>query len=191
MFFTAVCCVFLSIPTAPSYADDSKSTFHFGPKGGINIAYQWGGDIPDIGDSYAGFIAGLFLRIRLVDFLMLQPEVLYSREGSSNLHIDYIQVPLFLKVGIPLGSVTPNVFAGPMAAFRVADNSNPIDNLDINDVLFNLAFGASVDIDIGSHLLTLEGRWTMSPMDSVTTEETILARSLKNGSVAFLVGFGF
>jgi len=173
-----------------AYAGE-KSTFNFGPKGGVNINYQWDGDIPTLGDSYAGFVAGLFLRMRLLSFLMIQPELLYSQQGSSNLHIDYLQIPVLVKLGIPLGSVTPLVFAGPVGAFKVNDDSDISDFIDVKDALFSIAMGAGVDIDIGKFLLTLEGRWTFSTMDSVTTETSVLEASMKNGTGSFIVGFGF
>jgi len=186
----------LALVATMAYADDEKSTFNFGPKAGVTLNYQWGGDLPnistfnDLGDLYAGFSAGLFLRIRFLSFLMLQPEILYSQQGSSGLHIDYIEIPVLLKLGLPLGNFTPNVFAGPVGAFRVNDdNSNPL--IDVKDALFSLAMGVSCDIDIGKFLLTLEGRWTFSPMDSITTNTILLDDSMKNGTGSFMVGFGF
>jgi len=180
-------CLALLAPMAAAAGD--KSTFNFGPKAGVNINYQWGGDIPTINGVDAGFAAGLFLRIRFLSFLMLQPEILYSREGSSSLYIDYIQIPVLLKLGLPLGALTPNVFAGPVGSFRVNDNAGSL--INVSDALFSLAMGVSLDIDIGQFLLTLEGRWTFSPMDSITTDTVLLQESMKNGTGAFMVGFGF
>ncbi len=193
VFSIMALCICISLMVPAAYAGD-KSTFNFGPKAGVNINYQWGGDIPTLGDTYAGFIAGLFLRIRLLDFLMIQPEVLYSREGSENLHIDYIQIPVLVKLGIPIGSITPNIFGGPVGSFKVWDDAGDLpDNVKatFHDALFSLAFGASCDIDIGSMLLTVEGRWTFSTMDAITTEVGTLSDSMKNGTGAVIVGFGF
>jgi hypothetical protein len=189
--------VFTCVASAvsPAGAGD-KSTFNFGPKVGANISYQWGGNLPaDLGEAYAGIIGGLFLRARLLDILMIQPELLYSQQGGKDIHIDYIQIPVLVKLGIPIGSLTPNIFVAPMGCFKVSDNANELIgklvNLDVKDALFSIGFGAGVDIDVGSFLLTVEGRWTMSTMESFTTNVGFLTDSTKNGTGSILIGFGF
>jgi len=81
-----------------------------------------------------GLNAGLFLNIPLRGAFSLQPEAHYSQQGvtyestlttqaqSASLKIDYVQIPLLLRVdvGSRSSSIHPILFAGASGAFRIS-----------------------------------------------------------------------
>lgn len=90
----------------------SGSDVKFGAKAGVNFANLTGDDAGDA-EMFFGFNAGMFVEIPLTDKLALQPEVLYSAQGSKSegpldiegdiydvkatMKINYINVPVMLK----------------------------------------------------------------------------------------------
>ena len=110
-------------------------------KGGLNLAKWRGGGtqnydnvipgVPEERKFKPGLCAGVGLGIQFNKYLALQPEVLYSRKGFRRdykyldevntvyLKCNYLELPVLLRLLIPAGSVTPNVYAGPALATRV------------------------------------------------------------------------
>jgi len=118
---------------------------YFGVKGGINLANVWGEDTDPDGALFIGwddkkikigFAAGGYSTIVLTNWFALQPELLFTMQGTSyeyseelpgysfwvkeTLKLGYIQLPVLLKFYIPMeGNVKINAFAGPYVAYNV------------------------------------------------------------------------
>lgn len=107
----------------------------FGLIGGVNGAKVIGSDaniVPDWKDRIS-FQGGVFLTIGLGRFLAIEPEVLYTIKGAKTeytesdvtysgvLKYDYLEIPLLLKFRLPLGILTPYVFAGPSVGILLKD----------------------------------------------------------------------
>ncbi len=145
----------------------------FGPKAGINLA-NLSGDIED-NKMLIGFHVGGFAEIKFNDKFAIQPEILYSAQGTkmdfsetimgityaaeADTKLNYINVPIMAKYYI-----TENfaVEAGPYVGFLMSANSKGSSSAaginieydeDIKDELstidFGLGIGASFNMDNG------------------------------------------
>ena len=114
--------------------DEVKATSEvkFGAKGGINLANIVGDDAGDA-NMFVGFNAGFFVEIPVTDKLTIQPEILYSAQGSKSegplniegdiydvkatLKMNYINVPVMFKYQI---ADKFSLEAGPYVGFLVS-----------------------------------------------------------------------
>jgi hypothetical protein len=100
----------------------------FGVKAGVNSAGVSSEDLADSG-SRTGFVGGGWARLDLVG-LSLQGELLYSQKGYREGRIgsdggyegdlDYFDVPVFARLGLPLPMVTPFAYLGGQVGFLTA-----------------------------------------------------------------------
>jgi hypothetical protein len=100
----------------------------FGVKAGINLATVTFDPEPDedVLDRRTGFVGGLFVVVPASDRLGFQGEVLFSQKGASedggagDLALDYLEVPLLLRVGTASPLETSfHAFAGPSIGLRL------------------------------------------------------------------------
>ncbi|MGB5819179.1 MAG: porin family protein [Saonia sp.] len=107
--------------TAQTWSDK----FQIGVRGGLNLATVAGDDF-DSPDGRTSFYAGLLAEAPLTETVSLQPEIFYSGQGfditdepneiDAQYQIDYIQVPIILKVYLLDGL---NLQAGPQFGFKI------------------------------------------------------------------------
>lgn len=163
------------------------------PKAGINIANASLADdntLENGKESLIGFTGGLGFNFNMTEdgFLSIQPEVLYSQKGFSssgsgvvnydgNYRLNYLEVPLLLKIAFGGDVVKAYVNAGPSVGYlisgRVKGNGNilglvgssidePIEftddptiaditELDANRVEVGLNFGGGVGYGFGDN----------------------------------------
>lgn len=118
-----------------SYAQDDTPTvkadtkkFSWGFKANVNIASER--NAPE-NRSRMGFAAGFFAEVKLSQRLSLQPEILYSQQGSFQylykgvrtkgdvtLQYDYINLPLLLKIYVLKDKLSIEV--GPQFGYMVS-----------------------------------------------------------------------
>lgn len=122
--------------------------FGFGVKGGVNISniggYNYGG-LGTLGSRVAFHIGGV-AEVPITDKISVQPELLYSSQGSDwsygsngdNLKLDYVNLPILGKYHILEGLSGE---AGPVIGFLISDNAVDEDQFKSFDVGF--AIGAS------------------------------------------------
>jgi hypothetical protein len=197
----------------------------FGAKIGLNFANVTGSDADAIfqgNGTRTGLVVGAFMTYDLIPLLSIQPEVLYSQKGtkgSGTEYVDvngslykadytytqtfnYIEIPVLLKLNLPLGPEVPvkaSVYAGPDFAFNVASNieataqaigvsvTSSMDTKSMtNSFDFNLAFGGGVGYDIGPTTLGLELRYTLGTGTIDQSSQT----DFKNGVFAIMVSAG-
>ena len=124
----------------------SAQEFDFGVKGGINVASIGGGTYAGLGGlgSKIGFHVGAVAAIPISDKFAAQPELLFSSQGtkwnfvgSSNLRLDYINLPILAKYSILEGL---SVEAGPQLGMLLASN---VDKEDYKGIDVAFAIGAS------------------------------------------------
>jgi hypothetical protein len=190
-------------------ATTASAQIKFGLKGGVNLADMAGdGWVVLAAEAETtvdhkfslGFGGGVFAQVPLGQSgLLLQPEALfivkgYKREtgGSDITHTakwNYIEVPVLVKYSIPMqGKISPNLFAGPFAAFNIggkitfgnipASEEDGYEYLDIDNIKaldFGITFGGGLDFAVGpAGKLTFDVRYTMGltdAFDDVTAEE--------------------
>lgn len=182
----------------------------FGPKIGISSTTLVGNDVPDGAKAAGNFVGGFFFKANAGDIVAIQPEVLYHRKGSTTkdsqsddgqtLTIDYLEVPLLIKVQIPVeGTVYPFVYAGPYGAFEL-DNTyearasffgiqwTATDQADVNDFDYGAVVGAGLDIQADAIYFGLDARYGigMSQILMVNDEQ----KDVKNRSLSLMVSLG-
>jgi hypothetical protein len=173
----------------------------FGLKAGAsfgNISNK--GLLPGNLKTRIGAAGGLFLgyRAKIIGFGI---EALYAQRGAKSdesigdqsTHLDYVDIPAYLKVTIPTPGVRPFIYAGPQISFeakcRTANNTaNCPDNDGRKKTDYAGVIGAGLRLG-GSMGLTLEGRYVYGLQDlklaTVTSSE-----SYKNRTFMLLVGIG-
>lgn len=130
--------VFMGVTAAK--AQTWSDNLQFGAKGGVNFSTVTG-DYFDSPDSRTSFNAGLVMEAPLNELLSLQPEVFYSGQGfditdepdqrDAEFQLDYIQVPVLLKVYILEGL---NIQVGPQFGFKVNEEFDFDPNSDGGDI---------------------------------------------------------
>lgn len=120
----------------------------FGVKGGLNISTIVGGDVEDT-KSLVGFHVGGFAEIHVVQRFFIQPELLYSTQGSkfdggpilgdADLKLDYLSIPVLAKYYIVDNKFS--VEAGPQFGVLVSAKS---DGEDVKDFTRSTDFGFNI-----------------------------------------------
>ncbi|HEY4618626.1 MAG TPA: porin family protein [Flavobacterium sp.] len=155
-----------------AFAFTNAQDVKFGLKGGLNLS-TWTGDTEGADlKSRVGFNAGGFALIKLSEKVSLQPEVVYSTQGTKidnftanvggtdytgdiNFNLSYINVPVMFKYYV---AEKFNLGAGPQVGFLTSAESvtklngySQTDTQDVKDsfetVDFGLNFGAGYDFD--------------------------------------------
>lgn len=127
-----------------------------GPKAGLNVTNISNSDTK----NKVSFHLGGFAEFRVNDFFAIQPELLYSRQGSrykvngnkTKLRVNYLNIPILAKL-----YVLPDlsVDLGPELAFALnarsksksEDSTLKVKRKDVNTVALNFAVGASYNWD--------------------------------------------
>ena len=172
----------------------------FGLKAGAsfgNISNK--GLLPGNLKTRIGAAGGLFLgyRAKIIGFGI---EALYAQRGAKSYesigdqstHLDYVDIPAYVKVSIPTPGIRPFVYAGPQISFeakcRSANNTAPCSDAGRKKTDYAGVIGAGLRLG-GSMGLTLEGRYVYGLSDlklsTVTSSE-----SYKNRTFMLLVGIG-
>ncbi len=186
-----------------------NAQMQIGPKAGLNIANIVGDDANFFGldlDSRTGFTGGIFFMYQFSDLFAIQPEVYYTMKGATSniggiditFSIDYIEVPVLLKVIIPVegSNIRPSIFAGPSLGFNStaklkieADGESAEEDLeDIKSTEFGLVFGGGLGFIIGKNELGFDIRYILG---LTTLDDSDFNGDIKNTVIAFNVYFGF
>ena len=184
-----------------------------GVKTGVNSATIDVSSI-DTEQRRTAFAAGATLGVALHRAFVIQFEALYMQKGAKagdedeteRLWVNYLELPLFARVRVPLGSspVHPTFYVGPTFAFEVSctlgletggqdfetpcGEPGPVSELDPIETVavdFGVAFGGGLEIVLGRANLSIEGRYTNGFTNVIIDENTT---TLKNRVVSVLVG---
>jgi len=135
---------------ASAQNEAANSKYHFGFKGGVNLAVQ--SDIASYFENETirtGLSVGVFANRAMTSNLDLQAELNYSQKGDKSattvLKYDYIEIPVLLKYSLgesDLSALKININAGPYASFLINAESttNDIDT-DMSDSTEDFEFG--------------------------------------------------
>lgn len=124
--------------------------FGFGVKAGVNVSSVGGNAYGLAGlGSKVGFHVGGVVEIPITEKISLQPELLYSSQGSNwtlgssgnKLKLDYVNLPVLVKYSILKGL---SAEAGPLVGFLLSTNANKDDYKGL-DIAF--AIGASYELN--------------------------------------------
>lgn len=107
----------------------SAQTFQVGVKGGVNISNFNGGTFNNLDQKVlVGFHAGGLLRFKFGNTLALQPEVLFSTQGTTlkntstdyDYKVNYVNVPVLVQVSPGGGPFY--IEAGPQIGFKTSES---------------------------------------------------------------------
>ncbi|MEM6525430.1 MAG: porin family protein [Bacteroidota bacterium] len=167
-----------------------------GIKAGFNMANQSIEDdrpVPLSPNNRHSFHVGIFANVPLGGMFSLQPEVLYSQQGSEYRifsevtdKIDYINVPLLIRFQ-PITLIS--IHAGPHIGFLTSAQSTSEDvSFDVKDIIkkrdFGANFGAQADFKFG---LIMGVRYTVGLTDINDNELSDL--DIKNRNFQIYLGF--
>ncbi|PHR12075.1 MAG: hypothetical protein COA40_09915 [Aequorivita sp.] len=171
--------------------------FRLGAKAGLNVA-SLGGDSYGVGSlgSRTSFHLGGLAEIPLMGKFALQPELLFSSEGSNwtftglddNLKLDYIRVPVLAKFYIIEGL---SAEAGPVFGVLVNAKNDDGDDIKENFKTFDAAvgIGASYRLDMGVFFSLRYNKGLLNVNEDY--EEGGVTYSYKNQSNVFQVSAGY
>ena len=103
--------------------------------------------------SHQGFNAGIFSTIDLSKRFTFQPEIVYSEKGSYdrdlpfNFEMDYVDIPLLIRLN--LGSFS--VYTGPQFGFLLEAREDDLGEMTdaFNGIALAALFGVQVDFGFG------------------------------------------
>lgn len=176
-----------------------------GVKAGASFSGFRGDDAGDI-DFRKGLAGGLFVNISPLKALSIQPELLFQQKGAVNenedfnfredVEIGYLNVPVLLKLRLPIGKFYPHVYAGPQFSYAFKSTYS-VSALDLGDIerevdLRNYdvggVFGFGLDVELLDHLfLTGDVRYGLGGIRLDDNDDV----DLKNKDISVMVGAGF
>jgi len=179
----------------------------FGIKAGGNMAKPTGVDAQDplaTLKNKVGFTGGIFLAFNFGRVVAIQWEVLYTMKGATyvalddsytdKLYADYIEVPLLLKIKIPLPVIQPFVFAGPSVGFKLQEKlqENGVDVPLTEKLLKNNDYGAifGAGVNLGRSLM-LDVRYSLGMQKVISTVQGEVQPDFKNGVWSASLGIAF
>jgi Outer membrane protein beta-barrel domain len=196
--------------SAPAWAE-----VRVGVLGGANIArFAVDKEDPDVTFSSKTFLAaGAMVDVGFNDKLSLQLEPMYLEKGgkvelrnffgddfTASLRISYIELPVFLKVSKPTGTVRPYLIAGPSLGYRTEvktkdEATGEEETTDDADETFEkwdfgVGAGGGLSFNVGRSTVFAEGRYTWG-LTTVNKELDPEDSKLKNRGVQVLAGFTF
>ena len=207
-----LCAVALISGLTIAQAQSDSKAVQLGVKGGLNSSTISGDDIGEL-KSRTSFNAGLVAEIPISERVSFQPEVFYSGQGfdiqendqdnifdtddNVEYQLDYIQVPLLLKVYLVEGL---SVEAGPQFGFKIHEEIDFEPNNDGGDIEIDSNDSNVKDLDTGIALGTaykfdngffLSGRYTFG-LSNIFEDGTAFENvDAKNNVWQFGLGFMF
>ncbi|MHB8837392.1 MAG: porin family protein [Gemmatimonadaceae bacterium] len=124
-------------------------------------------------------------------------ELLYAQRGfsssatESSRHLDYLDVPVYVRLAAPMASATPFAYVGPQASFELKCGTGSYDCPDTGrpTAIFAGVIGAGLRLG-ALHGLSVEGRYVYGLTDlKLSTVST--STSYQTRSFLVLMGIGF
>ncbi len=156
---------------APLSAGHAQLTF--GGFAGVNSSNV---DVsnPELGESTSSRIGGMFggwIGTHLGRLFTVRLEGYWTRKGADqvesgntvgSVQLDYIEVPLILRVNIPLVVVKPAIYAGPAISFKTSCAVEDLDDSVSCDSFKSTDFSGIVGAGIGFGPITLDVQYDFS-----------------------------
>lgn len=190
--------IILSAIAIMAFAFTNAQSTRFGVKGGLNISSIVGGDVRDA-NALVGFHVGGLAEIHVVEKFYIQPELLFSTQGSKfdggfgpdgDVKLNYLNIPVLAKYYIVDKKFS--VEAGPQLGILLSAKANGYDiKDDTKSVDFGFNFGAGYSF---TDNLSVGIRYTvgLSPIwdDNIEDSED-LYDSAKNGNLQLSLAYKF
>lgn len=177
----------------------AQTTMTAGLKGGVNSS-----TITDEGNSslkrLLGGVGGVFVGGDVNGNVGIQVEGLYSMRGAKDtsdasettLRMNYIDVPVLLRVGAGSGSgMGFHIFTGPQVSYLLdakATNKDLDLSIDIKDELESLDFGWTLGVGMEASRFQVDARYTMG-LKNMSKGGSGSDSAIKNRTFAVMVGY--
>lgn len=193
MLFVCLAAAVLAVPAA------SEAQVSGGIKAGINLASVKGFNDPGTDPSQrTALTGGVFMTFGVTPVIGIQPEVLFSMQGSK-LHfddggvdsdatakLDYIQIPIQLRIGNSArDKASVYALVGPTIGILVRANQ---EGVDFKDDLKSAQVGLTAGVGVSLTRFLIEARYTQDLNDF---NKASTGTSQKNRVASFLIGFVF
>lgn len=195
MRYTPLVLAMTCIGAAPSMAAAQLS---LGVKGGFsydNVSNK--GVLPGNLGSRSGLAAGVAASTG--GLLGIGIEALYAQRGVTSAtaaderHLDYVDVPAYLRVTLPLPLLAPFAYAGPQASFELRCRAGTVDCPDTGRPTTTYAGVLGAGVRLGaSPGITIEARWMQGFTDlQLSTVTNLDNYSYYHRSLMILGGLSF
>ena len=212
----AACLTCLAFPGVVLAQDvqerEAARPLSLGVQAGINVADLAGSDNDFAPHDRFGFIGGGFLKWSSSERFSLQLDVLYVQKGGEEntdktpedpedqFYVDYLEIPLLFKLALATTGLRPEIYAGPSVAFELSctydafpdGQSAPVDcaqiGIETRSVDVGVAFGADLEIPLGSGHLVIDGRGIVGLASIDASDEDL---DIRNRILALMVGYRF
>lgn len=217
VLYGLACALFYLIGIGQAQAQNLNPGPHFGIKGGLNLS-QLFVDQPNVQDENikAGLHFGVFSKIPITNNLALQPELLYTNQGSRvnygqstiedllgiepgevRYNLNYIQLPVALAINLgPL-----NIHAGPYLSYLVSANITDLNATDLStnqlvdlneDDFHRWDYGVLVGVGVDIQNISLGVRYNHGLKEVGNTNLAgALTNNSRNAVGQIYIGFGF
>lgn len=189
--------VILTVLAVMAFGFTNAQKTRFGVKGGLNISTVVGGDVEDT-KSLVGFHVGGFAEIHVVQRFFIQPELLFSTQGTKvdgplgddELKLNYISIPVLAKYYIIDNKFS--VEAGPQFGVLASAKANGDDVKDFirsTDFGFNIGAGYNITDNFSVGLRYTIGLSPISDQDIDDADDYY--DSAKNSNLALSLAYKF
>ncbi len=207
-----IVCLSFALFATPARAQEEMIVTLGGLAGGV-VADQAGEDVFAPHDKF-GFIGGLSGKLGFSARWSLQLDGLYVEKGGrenndkdpddpndDKLSLRYLEFPVLVKFALTAGDgVRPALFAGPSFAYELScsldtypeGTSDPVDcreaGLRTKSLDVGVAFGADVEIPLGSGHIVVDGRGIVGLSSFDDSGEDL---DFRNRILSLMVGYRF
>lgn len=190
--------IILSAIAIMAFAFSNAQSTRFGIKGGLNISNVVGGDVENT-NSLIGFHVGGLAEIHVVEKFFIQPELLFSAQGtkvdgpfgsSADLKLNYLNIPVLAKYYFIENKFS--VEAGPQLGVLLSAKAEGEDIKDLTrsvDFGFNLGAGYNFTDNLSAGIRYTIG---LSPLtdDDIDNADDYYD-SAKNSNLAIYLAYKF
>jgi len=174
-------CTLLALATFPAVSEAQ------GIKGGLLYSSFKFSDVNDVIDSRAGWMAGVFFGSRNPGVKIASEINFLSRKGDylgEQVSINYVQVPVFVRVNFGGSSAIGYVMAGPNFDIKIGTGSKITLFDDYNG--FDIGATVAAGAELGFFIIEGRGTWGFRNI-----AKDFSASDLKTRSFALLIGARF
>jgi hypothetical protein len=167
---------------------------------GANFATFGGKDASEAEDELGrrtGVRIGAFAHVPLGLVLTFRPELVYSQRGAeyvpdgggtATAKLDYLEVPLLFRIGMPGSGLGLHALAGPTLSFELqCEGSVGCTESGTKSFIVGGQVGAGIDLPVPVFLLSVDGRYTFG-LESFSEDE---ADDVKHRLWSVTVSAGF
>jgi hypothetical protein len=169
----------LAFVMGAAHASAQSKEVTFGLKGGVQFT-NYSGDFDDNGGGATGYFVGGLVDFHITPKFHIQPELLYSVEGSKNGGVNYLRVPVLAKFYM---SQNFTAHIGPQVAFKVGAADDFTDRV-IKSTDIGLGFGLGYEMPVG---LMFDARYNLG----LANISEVGGADVKNTGIMLGIGYRF